>query len=76
MLCLATQQIVNPPVCELFGVFWKLPLIKSQADALLNQLSRELSPEFDRICELLALATVAWTDDTGWKIAGQPMIAN
>ena len=59
-------------VCELFGVFWKLPLIKSQADALLNQLSRELSPEFDRICELLALATVAWTDDTGWKIAGQP----
>ena len=38
-------------VCELFGVFWKLPLSKSQADALLNQLSHACQPEFNRICE-------------------------
>lgn len=53
--------------CELFQFFWKLPLTKSQADALLNQLARRWEPEFERICELLALAIVVGTDETGWK---------
>lgn len=30
--------------------FWKLPLSKSQADALLNQLSRAWESEFERLC--------------------------
>lgn len=58
-------------VCELFQFFWKLPMIKSQADALLNQLARSWDAEFDRIGELLALAAVVWTDETGWKTGGR-----
>jgi len=57
--------------CELFQFFWKLPMTKSQADALLNQLARNWDAEFQRLCELLALSAVAWTDETGWKIAGR-----
>jgi len=57
--------------CELFQFFWKLPMAKSQADALLNQLARNWDAEFQRLCELLALSAVAWTDETGWKIAGR-----
>jgi hypothetical protein len=57
--------------CELFQFFWKLPMIKSQADALLNQLARSWEAEFDRISELLSLAAVVWTDETGWKIGGR-----
>lgn len=57
--------------CELFQFFWKLPMIKSQADALLNQLARSWDAEFQQLCELLALSTVAWTDETGWKVAGR-----
>ena len=57
--------------CELFQFFWKLPMTKSQADALLNQLARSWDAEFQRLCELLALSAVAWTDETGWKVAGR-----
>ena len=57
--------------CELFQFFWKLPMIKSQADALLNQLARHWKADFERLHELLALAAVVWTDETGWKVAGK-----
>lgn len=55
-------------VCELMRFFWKLPLSKSQADALLNQLSRGWESEFNRLCQRLAVASVVCTDETGWMV--------
>ena len=54
--------------CELIRFFWELPLQKSQADAMLNQLSRHWEKEFDSLCELIALALVVYMDETGWKV--------
>ncbi len=54
--------------CELIRFFWELPLQKSQADAMLNQLSRYWEKEFDALCELIALAVVVYMDETGWKV--------
>ncbi|MDA1316345.1 MAG: transposase [Acidobacteria bacterium] len=48
--------------------FWDLHVRKSQLDAMLNQLQREWLPEFDRLCELLAVSAVVYTDETGWSI--------
>ena len=41
-------------VCLLMNFFQNLRLRKSQADALMNQLSRHWADEFDRLCALLA----------------------
>jgi hypothetical protein len=62
-------------VCALVRYFWGLPLAKSQADALLNQLARQWQPEFDRLCELLALSLVVYTDETSWSVAHQSSTA-
>lgn len=62
-------------VCALVRYFWGLPLAKSQADALLNQLARRWQPEFDRLCELLALSLVVYTDETSWSLAHQSSTA-
>lgn len=48
--------------------FWGLPLSKSQADSLLNRLAREWLPEFDALCQLLAVSAVVHADETGWSI--------
>ena len=42
-------------VCEKLKYFWELDLLKSQADALLNQLSCEWDTEFEVLCMLLAV---------------------
>lgn len=55
-------------VVELFTFFWQLNISKSQADALLNRLSREWHAEFDAICELLAISAVVHADETSWSI--------
>ncbi|MBL6707378.1 MAG: transposase [Planctomycetaceae bacterium] len=55
-------------VCEQFKFFWGLKLAKSQADALLNRLSRQWEPEFDTLCTLLANSAVVHADETGWSI--------
>jgi transposase len=55
-------------VCQQFDFFWGLKLAKSQADALLNRLSRQWEPEFDTLCTLLANSTVVHADETGWSI--------
>ena len=55
-------------VCELVSFFWKLPLQKSQADALLNELGTAWTPIFEQICDLLVHAVVVGTDETGWKV--------
>jgi len=55
-------------VCEQLEFFWELKLSKSQADALLNQLSREWEPEFESLCMLLAVSAVVHADETSWSL--------
>jgi hypothetical protein len=55
-------------VCLLLNFFQNLKLRKSQADALLNQLSRHWENEFDVLCTLLANSTVVHADETSWSI--------
>ena len=54
--------------CGLLQFFCGLPIEKSQADALLNQLARHWQADFDALCELVALAAVVYLDETSWKI--------
>lgn len=54
--------------CVLLRFFCRLPLSKSQADALLRQLARHWETEFDTLCDLLVCATVVYMDETGWKV--------
>ena len=55
-------------VCALLDFFQSLELRKSQADALLNQLSRYWEREFDTLCTLLANLAVVHSDETSWSI--------
>ena len=55
-------------VCEQLKFFWELELSKSQADALLNQLSREWETEFESLCMLLAVSAVVHADETSWSL--------
>lgn len=55
-------------VCTLLKFFWKLDLSKSQADALLNQLSRQWGHEFESLCQLLAVSAVVHADETSWSL--------
>jgi hypothetical protein len=55
-------------VCLLLNFFQNLGLRKSQADALLRQLSRHWAGEFERLCTLLANSAVVPADETGWSI--------
>ena len=48
--------------------FWGLDLSKSQADALLNQLSREWESGFEALCMLLAVSAVVHADETRWSL--------
>ena len=50
------------------GFFWNLSLGKSQVDSLLNRLARDWEPEFDALCELLAVSAVVYADETSWSI--------
>jgi transposase len=54
--------------CAVLGFFCQLPLAKSQADALLQQLAQHWQGEFDILCRLIAHAAVVYMDETGWKI--------
>ncbi|MDQ1242661.1 MAG: hypothetical protein QG550_1913 [Pseudomonadota bacterium] len=55
-------------VCLLMSFFQNLRLKKSQADALLHQLSRHWESEFDGLCTLLANSAVVHTDETSWSL--------
>ena len=55
-------------VCLLLNFFQDLRLRKSQADALLNQLSRHWESEFNGLCTLLANSAVVHTDETSWSL--------
>lgn len=54
--------------CAVLAFFCRLPLAKSQADALLRQLAGHWEGEFDLLCDLIAHAAVVYLDETGWKI--------
>ena len=55
-------------VCLLMNFFQNLRLRKSQADALLHQLSRHWAGEFERLCTLLANSAVVHADETSWSL--------
>jgi transposase len=55
-------------VCLLLNFFQNLRLRKSQAEALLRQLSRHWAGEFERLCTLLANSAVVHADETSWSI--------
>lgn len=55
-------------VCLLLNFFQNLHLRKSQADALLYQLSRHWEDEFDVLCTLLVNSAVVHADETSWSI--------
>jgi hypothetical protein len=55
-------------VCLLLNFFQNLKLGKSQADALLYQLSRHWQNEFEILCTLLANSLVVHTDETSWSL--------
>jgi hypothetical protein len=55
-------------VCRTLQFLQNLPLGKTQADALLRQLSRHWQHEFDVLCTLLANSLVVHADETSWSI--------
>jgi transposase len=55
-------------VCLTLQFLQNLPLGKTQADALLRQLSRHWQHEFDVLCTLLANSLVVHADETSWSI--------
>jgi len=50
------------------GFFWGLKLRKSQADSMLNRMAKEWLPEFEALCDLLAVSAVVHADETSWSI--------
>lgn len=57
--------------CEVLQFFTGLKLSKSQANALLNQLSVDWLEQYDTIADLLAVEMVIYIDETGWKVGTQ-----
>lgn len=55
-------------VCLVLNFLQNLPLKKSQADAVLRQLSRHWEKEFDALCLLMANSAIVHADETGWSI--------
>jgi transposase len=55
-------------VCLMLNFFQHLKLGKSQADALLHQLSRHWQNEFEILCTLLANSAVVHADETSWSL--------
>lgn len=54
--------------CGVVQFFTGLALSKSQANALLEQLSRDWQEHYDTIAELLARQLVIYIDETGWQV--------
>jgi transposase len=55
-------------VCQMLEFLQNFALGKTQADALLKQLSRHWQHEFDVLCTLLANSMVVHADETSWSI--------
>ena len=43
---------------------------KSQADSLLYQLSNDWKEEYKEIAKRIAVASILYIDETGWKLPG------
>ena len=56
---------------ELLKFFCHLELSASQADLLLNHLAKLWQADFDALVEMMALATVVYMDETGWKVSAK-----
>ncbi len=54
--------------CGVVQFFTGLALSKSQANALLEQLSRDWQEQYDTIAELLSRQLVIYIDETGWQV--------
>jgi hypothetical protein len=57
------QTIAGFPLDTVIGEFefyWNLKLRKSQADSMLNRLAKDWLPEFDALCQLLAVSAVVY----------------
>lgn len=55
-------------VGKLLQFLQKLPMTKTQVEALLRQLARHWRHEFDVLCTLLANSLVVHADETSWSI--------
>jgi transposase len=55
-------------VCQLLDFFQNVRLRKSQANTLLDQLSRDWEREFDALCTLRAHSLVVHADETSWSL--------
>jgi hypothetical protein len=55
-------------VLKEFSFYWGLKLRKSQADAMLNRMAKDWLPEFDALCQLLAVSAVVYADETSWSV--------
>ena len=53
---------------SIMNFFTGLDLSKSQADSLLTQLAAHWELQHDTIAELIALQTIVYIDETGWKV--------
>lgn len=53
---------------QIMNFFTGLDLAKSQADSLLSQLATDWNEQYDAIAELIALQTIVYIDETGWKV--------
>lgn len=63
-----TMRVSLDQACALLKFFCDLPMAKAQANALLNQLAKHWQPEFETLCELIALALVVYMDETSWPV--------
>jgi len=54
--------------CAIMEFFTGLNLPKSQADAVLNQLSKDWDEQYETIAELISLQMIVYIDETGWKV--------
>jgi hypothetical protein len=66
-----TMRVSLDQACALLKFFCDLPIAKSQANALLNQLATHWQPEFETLCELIALAMVVYMDETSWPVGAE-----
>ena len=54
--------------CALIRFYTKVTITKSQADSLLYQLSSDWRCEYEQIAQAIAIASILYIDETGWKV--------
>jgi hypothetical protein len=53
---------------EIMGFYTEVNIPKSQADSLLNQLANDWAGEYKEIAARIAIASILYVDETGWKL--------